>query len=240
MKRLVAYLRVSTDGQVEHGFGLDIQRQSIEKWASREGHRIAVWAADEGVSGSNGFETREGLYNALEAVSAGLVDGLVVYSLDRLARKLTAQEAALAKVWDCGGLVYSVEQHGLIPEDDPDDPMRTAIRQMRGVFAQLERSMITKRLRDGKRVKAEAGGHLGGTAPFGYDVTDEGALVENATEQETLRRARLLRSEGHSLRAVCRLLDGEGRPPKGGGWWHHSRLSSALRRPAGAADRVSR
>ncbi|MEQ8715981.1 MAG: recombinase family protein [Acidimicrobiales bacterium] len=150
--RLAAYIRVSSEGQVEHGYGLDIQRQAIETWANNEGHEIAVWAADEGVSGSNGFETREGLYGALQAVSDHAVDGVVIYSLDRLARKLTAQEAALAKVWDCGGHVYSIEQHGLIPEDDPDDPMRTAIRQMRGVFAQLERSMITKRLRDGKRI----------------------------------------------------------------------------------------
>src|SRR5207249_390470 len=53
--KLVAYLRVSTDRQVEEGFGLDVQEQAIRKWVKREGHRVVLWTRDEGVSGANGI-----------------------------------------------------------------------------------------------------------------------------------------------------------------------------------------
>ena len=57
--------------------------------------------------------------------------GVVVYNLDRLARKLTVQEGVLATVWDRGGSVFSLGDGGEVQQDDPDDPMRTAMRQMR-------------------------------------------------------------------------------------------------------------
>jgi DNA invertase Pin-like site-specific DNA recombinase len=36
--KLVAYLRVSTEGQAEDGYGLDVQRSQIEKWAKAHTH----------------------------------------------------------------------------------------------------------------------------------------------------------------------------------------------------------
>src|SRR5437773_922223 len=83
--------------------------------------RIVITSRDEGVSGSHGADLRTGLHNALVAVKGRTVDGLVVYRLDRLARKLTVQEAALAKVWDLGGTVFAVDL-GEVARDDPDDP----------------------------------------------------------------------------------------------------------------------
>ena len=32
--RLVSYLRVSTDGQVVNGYGLDAQRDDVNRWAA--------------------------------------------------------------------------------------------------------------------------------------------------------------------------------------------------------------
>jgi hypothetical protein len=39
-------------------------------------------------------------------------------------------------------------------QDDPDDPTRTAIRQVLGVFAELDRKTVVKRLGDGGPSKA--------------------------------------------------------------------------------------
>jgi DNA invertase Pin-like site-specific DNA recombinase len=76
--------------------------------------------------------------------------GLIVARLDRMARAVTIQEALLAIVWQLNGPVFAVDMGGEVPPDDPDDPMRTAMRQMAGVFAELDRRMIVKRLRDGR------------------------------------------------------------------------------------------
>src|SRR5690242_12478196 len=94
--KLVGYLRVSTDRQAEEGLGLDVQEHAIRSWAKQEGHRISLWARDEGMSGSNGVETRVGLLDALGAIQSGAARGLVVYRLDRLARDLVLQEQLLA------------------------------------------------------------------------------------------------------------------------------------------------
>jgi hypothetical protein len=47
---------------------------------------------------------------------------------------------------------------GEILTDDPGDPMGTAMRQMMGVFAQLDRGMTVVKLRRGRRGSA---GHRG-------------------------------------------------------------------------------
>src|ERR1700704_1782115 len=107
--KLVAYLRVSTDRQAEEGLGLDVQDRAIRRWARDNGHRIVMVTRDEGVSGSNGIDARFGLHEALAAVKHGTAQGVVVYRLDRLARKLTVQEATLAKVWDLGATVFAVD-----------------------------------------------------------------------------------------------------------------------------------
>lgn len=226
--KLVAYLRVSTDRQAEEGFGLDAQRDAVRKWARTNGHRVVVWTSDEGVSGSNGIDTRRGLLEALNAIEDRQADGLIVARLDRLARNLTVQEGTLAKVWNLGGTVFSVDL-GEVAQDDPDDPVRTALRQMVGVFAQLERGMIAARLRAGRRQKAEQGGYAYGAPPFGFRAED-GELVPDAIEQETIRRAVDLRNEGKSLRAIGAALESEGRRPRRSERWHPRTIGAVLTR----------
>ncbi len=184
---------------------------------------------DEGVSGSNGVDVRLGLHDALAAVKDRAVGGLVVYRLDRLARKLTVQEATLSKVWDVGGAVFAVDL-GEVPRDDPDDPVKTALRQMVGVFAQLERGMIAARLRSGRLLKAERGGYAGfGAPPYGTRSV-AGELVVDTTEQRAVGRALALRSSGASLRTIARALTDEGYRPKRSDRWHPETLRRMLER----------
>jgi DNA invertase Pin-like site-specific DNA recombinase len=222
--KLVAYLRVSTDRQAEEGTGLDVQERAIRRWAKAEGHRIVEWARDEGVSGSNGLDTRRGLLDALTAIEDGRAAGLVVYRLDRLARNLTVQEGTLAKLWGLDATVYSVDI-GEVPKDDPDDPMRTAVRQMVGVFAQLERGMIAARMRSGRR-SARTGGHYAGDGapPYGWRSVDDPdakgrkMLVEDTDEQKVIERVVALRRDGLSLRDIADVLALEGHEPRRGRW----------------------
>jgi DNA invertase Pin-like site-specific DNA recombinase len=128
MSRLVALLRVSTDRQAEHGLGLEVQEVVIKQWAKPKGHRIVLWTRDEGVSGSDGLDTRDGLAEALGALRSRQAAGLVVYRLDRLARDLVVQEQLLAEVWRMGAEVFSTSpgEAGFLT-DDPDDPSRKLI-----------------------------------------------------------------------------------------------------------------
>ena len=226
--RLVAYLRVSTDRQAERGLGLDVQEQAVRAWAKAHGHRLVALCRDEGVSGSNGVEEREGLPEALSMLRGHEAEALIVARLDRLARALTVQEAILGKVWEYGAEVVTADT-GLVLRDDPDDPMRTAMRQMAGVFAQLDRSLITKRLRDGRRLKAERGGFAYGAPPLGMRAVG-GELVADADETATVERIRQLHSDGRSLREITAVLNTEGHATKRGGRWHPETLRRIVAR----------
>jgi DNA invertase Pin-like site-specific DNA recombinase len=112
---------------------------------------------------------------------------------------------------------------GEILEDDPDDPMRTAVRQMRGVFAQLERGLIRQRMAKGRREKRALGGYVAGSPRFGMKAHDK-ALVVDEDETAAIARIRALRDEGLSLRAIVRQLEADGVPFKRGARWHPTEL----------------
>ena len=131
------------------------------------------------------------------------------------------QEAALAAAWRLGATVFTVDG-GEVHEDDPDDPMRTAMRQMRGVFAQLDRSQVVKRLRDGRRAKAASGRKAVGAYAYGYRGHGTGRdrdAFPDATEQAAVRRIVELRQEGTSYRSIATTLDTEGCRPRRAATW---------------------
>lgn len=228
--KVIAYIRVSTERQVKEGFGLEAQRDQIRRWAKEQGHRVVQWCADEGVSGANGIDTRVGLYEALAAIKARNAEALVVTSLDRLARQMTQQEGVLAQVWMSGGKVISLDDGGEVLEDDPDDPMRTAVRQMRGVFAQLERGLIRQRMAKGKKAKAAEGGYVGGAPPFGFRSDGRGNLLADDAAQESLHLIANLRASGASLREIIAALNSADLRPPRGGTWHPTSVARILRR----------
>ena len=218
---LVGYVRVSTAGQVMDGFGLDIQRQGILNWAQQHGHTIASIFEDEGVSGSE--EMRDGLAEALGAIRFNGAEGIVVHSLDRLARSLWVQEAALQQAWNDGGRVFAVDS-GEVLADSPDDPIRTFLRQILGAVSELEAGMIRRRLRRGRLHKASRGGYSYGAPPYGFEARD-GELVANTSEQKIIAEIRRMRSEGRSYRDIANDLNVREIPSKRGGRWYAQTVS---------------
>lgn len=87
---------LSSNGQAVDGFGLDVQEKAIRTWARANGHQLLSIERDEGISGATDALDRPGLSAALLSISEREADGIIVARLDRLARALTVQEAALA------------------------------------------------------------------------------------------------------------------------------------------------
>lgn len=219
--RLTVYLRVSSDTQLD-GYGLDVQERACRAWAKAHGHRIVAVFTDAGVSGATEALDRPGLSAALLALqSPPDAEGLLVARLDRLARALTVQEASLAIAWRAGARVFTADA-GEVQQDDPDDPMRTALRQVVGVFAELDRRMVVKRLRDGRNAKANEGRHSTGSYAYGYAGTGKGKHRDAAPhpkEQQAVARVLALRRAGASYRHIAATLDDEGfRPRRAGSW----------------------
>jgi len=207
-----------------------VQEQAIRAWAAAGGHQLVACYRDRGVSGANGIDARVGLQEALAALAAGRAGGLVVYRLDRLAEDLSVQEGILAWVWKHGGRVFACDAGEVLQE--PEDPLRGAMRQMVGVFAQLERGMTAARMRAGRRRKAARGGFAYGAPPYGKRAV-AGELVDDPAEQRVVARIRELHTGGVSLRQIARTLNAEGVRPRRGRRWQDRTVAKIVARLKG-------
>jgi DNA invertase Pin-like site-specific DNA recombinase len=154
----------------------------------------------------------------------------VVARMDRLARKLTVQEAILAQVWKYRGHVFAADV-GEIRQDDPSDPMLTAFRQVLGIFAELDRAMTVKRMTDGKNAKRAQGGYVGGSVPYGFKRGPDDQLVPVPDEQYAIRHIQQLRARGFSLRHIAQDLEGLGIRNRSGSSFDPKSISRVLTRP---------
>lgn len=208
----IGYVRVSTTEQVK-GFGLDVQRGTIEEYCRAQSLGLVALYADEGVSGSNGLDTRDGLARALFALERGDAEVLVVARLDRLARDLLLQETIMGRMRAAGVKVLSATEADV----DSEDPTRVLVRQVIGAIAQYEKAIIRARLMAGKAVKRARGGYVGGAPPFGYRQ-DGDRVVEEPSEQAVIAYVHAHRAE--PLRDIAEGLLGAGYRPRTGERWH--------------------
>lgn len=235
-RRLVGYVRVSSNGQLD-GYGPDAQRADIRAWAKANGHRIVLWTEDA-ITGTCDALDRPGFAEAVEMIATKRAEGIVVARLDRLARSVTVQESALAYLWRLGASVYAVDS-GEVHADDPDDPMRTFVRQVMGGIAQLDRAMTVRRLAQGRRAKAAEGKKAVGSYRVGERGTGKGRTRDagpDAAEQRAVSRIVALRREGWSYREIAATLDQEGHKPRRAQSWSAMSVRNIAHREALAAS----
>ena len=226
----MGYVRVSTRAQAEDGLGLDVQVAGLRKHCEAAGHELVAVHRDEGVSGDLEEINRPGLSAALRAVVDGGAEGLLVYRLDRLARRLYRQELVIAKLAEKSRFVVSATE----PDIESDDPTRILFRQLMGAIAEYERAVIVGRLQSGRRLKASRGGFAFGSPGYGYAAVGK-ELEPDAGEQAALTRMAELRAEGRSYRSVAAMLTLEGHQPKRGDRWHPGVIARILARASGRA-----
>ena len=205
MVKAFSYLRVSGKAQVK-GDGLPRQRAAIKAYTKASGYSIVREFADEGVSGAIETTDRPAFAEMLKTLHANGVRTVLVERLDRLARDLMVQEAALSYFKQHGFSIVSVMEPDLMASD----PSRIAFRQMMGVFAQYDKSMIVLKLAGARAKKRAREGRCEGRKPFGY-YEGEATAVE---------RMRALRNEGLGFDRIARRLNSEGIPTRTGRPWH--------------------
>lgn len=173
-------------------------------------HKIAAELAGLAVDGIIEEASVSGSRPLAERPSGGLPlaqlqkgDTLVVAKLDRAfhnatdalatAEQLKAQEIDLV-VADMGS--EPVTQNG----------MSHTFFGMLALVAEFERERIRERLSAGCGAKRAAGGHIGGTAPFGYRKVGVGRaarLEEDPKQQAALATLRTLAEQGMATRAIA-------------------------------------
>ena len=155
----IAYLRTSSATNVGPDKDSDKrQRQAIDVYAKHAGFTIIEEFYDAAVSGADPIDTRPGFRELLERIVTNGVRTVIVEDASRFARALMVQEAGIATLAGLGVQVLTSRGDDLT---DSDDEMRVAMRQIAGVFSQLEKTRLVKKLkaaRDRKRVHGKVEG----------------------------------------------------------------------------------
>src|SRR3954447_26688086 len=148
MHRVVAYVRVSTNGQGKSGLGLEAQRQAINRFAEAEALTIvAVFVEVETGKGADALAQRPKLREAL-ALAKRERAHVVVAKLDRLSRDVAFISALMAK-----RVPFIVAELGR-----NIDPFMLHIY---AAVAEKERSLISERTRDALAAAKARGVKLG-------------------------------------------------------------------------------
>ncbi|MGB8652865.1 MAG: recombinase family protein [Mycobacteriales bacterium] len=206
--KVVGYIRVSTGEQADSGAGLAAQRAAIEGDAARRGWEIVAVHEDAGASGKS-LTGRVGLSAALDAVSHGQADVLLVSKLDRLSRSLVDFAGLLARSQKEGWAFVALDL-GV----DTSTPAGAFVAQVLSAASEWERKIIGDRTRDALAAKKAAGVRLGRRSQL---------------DQAVLARIVRERAGGSTLQAIADGLNRDAVPTtRGGALWRVSTIRSAL------------
>lgn len=221
--RAVAYLRVSTDKQADHGISLDAQRAKVLQYAQLYDLELVSIEVDAGESAKS--LERPALQVALAKLKRGEADALLVVKLDRLTRSVV----------DLGELLeayFKDERVSLLSVSEQIDTRTAAGRMVLNILTvvgQWEREAIGERTKIALQHLAAQGKYVGGKVPYGYVLGADGeTLISNAAEQLLIARARELRGNGMSLRAIAGTLARRGMRSRAGRPFAASAIASMI------------
>lgn len=226
-KTAVAYLRVSGRGQVD-GHGFDRQAETIAAWGKHTGTTITATYREAGVSGSNDESQRPAFAEMVSDLLSNCCRTVVVESLDRFARDLGVQMQLLAYLAAKKITLISASTGDDITAAIEDDPMRKAMVQIQGVFAELDKNTTVRKLRKAReRVRAEKG-KCEGPKHFG-ELPGELKTLARIKELSRKPKGREARSPGE----IARILTAEGLPTRTGKPWSKQAVAGIIKRGFG-------
>lgn len=164
--RCAIYTRKSSEEGLEQDFNsLDAQHAACSAYVASQASEgwtlIDARYDDGGISG--GTLERPALQRLLSDISAGKIDIVVVYKVDRLTRSLL-DFAKLVEAFDKAGTSFvSVTQ-----SFNTTTSMGRLTLNMLLSFAQFEREVTAERIRDKLAASKQRGMWMGGTPPLGY------------------------------------------------------------------------
>ena len=200
--KAVAYLRTSSAANVGADKDSDKrQRVAIAAFAKRARFEIAAedWFYDPAVSGADPIETRPGFNRLLDRIEGNGVRTVIIEDATRFARDLMTQELGILSLIKLGVRVITASGDDLT---DTSDPMKKAMRQIAGAFAELEKARLVAKLRGARERKRISSGRV--TKAAGKC---EGGLAERSPE---LIEAAQALNDGRSLRKISAALAEQG------------------------------
>jgi DNA invertase Pin-like site-specific DNA recombinase len=196
------YVRVSTTEQAaDDRSSLDTQRRKIVAAAELAGVTLDEFIEEPGVSGSKPLADRPEGGPLLARLAKG--DVLIVAKLDRAFRNAADALATAERL--------KARKVDLIVADMGSEPVtQNGVSRMffgmLALVAEFERERIKERSAEGRAAKRRNGGHIGGSAPFGFRKVGLGRAARlelDPAQQAALSDMRKLAAEGLASRAIA-------------------------------------
>jgi site-specific DNA recombinase len=189
MKRVIGYIRVSTDKQ-------DLQRQKvdIQKYCESNGYDIVKFISDK-ISGAKADRCG---FNELKTMTNKDADMVIISELSRLSREdnIPSVFFEIETIRKNGLDLYILDSDTLLESGMDIDGMQTMLIVFKAVGNADERKKIAERMKSGKNAKMYINHYafLGGQIPFGYKVIDN-PLYNNSQKEGKQPKSILARNE---------------------------------------------
>ena len=228
------YLRVSTETQVDRGYGLDTQRSEIEKYAADNGITIAHYFTDAGVSGAakdtaegnEAISKRAGLLELLATIKEN--DSVIVLNTSRLWRSDVTKVLIRREMKKRKAQIISIEQ----PRYDlyATDPNDRLIAGMLELLDEWDRASIALKLARGRAVKAKSGDKPAGVTPYGYQYAEnKKSVIVDPAEAQLVRFIFSEGQKGRTLGQIATALNQNGYLTRRGNAWTRGSVRAILR-----------
>ena len=198
MKKVVAYVRVSSQSQIENT-SIETQIEKIELHCRLHDIVIDRIFKDEGISAK---DTERPSYNEMVKYildKNNNIDSVVVYKSDRLHRSLKNLLITIEDIF----IPNNISFISITEQFDTSNPQGMLFLQMLGSFAEFERKIINERTKSGRLAKGKNELYLGGRVPFGYTLIDNDRLTLNYSEADIIKEIFKLRTKGISIGKIA-------------------------------------
>lgn len=177
-KRVLLYMRVSTEEQARNGESIVDQRQALRSWAKKHGCVVVQEFVDEGFSARKSYKSRPALCSLLGAVERQETDAVVFTKLDRWFRNVRDYNK-VQEVLDRSGVFWMAT---LEDYETKTSAGRFKVNLMLSL-AEHEADQTSERIKFTFQQKRERGEIVSGNMPKGYKLENGKPVKDPETER---------------------------------------------------------
>ncbi len=206
MTKAVGYCRVSGPSQLgREKDGFPRQMEAIEGCARLKGFTLEKHYLEKAVPGKLDEEHRPAFQEMVAALLSNGCRTIIIEGMHRLAREFRTQEQLIIYLASKGLTLIAADTGEDITAAMMGDPMRKALVQMQGIFAELEKNLLVAKLAKARQHRKERTGKGQGRHAFGEKPSEAQTLEQiaewAATGSTTQRIATDLNSLNHKTRS---------------------------------------
>ena len=218
MKKVIGYIRVSTEYQKLKENSINNQIKSINEYCNRNDFDLVEIFEDNGISGL--ISNRIGLSEMVDKIKSENIDCVIVYSLSRLGRKLKDVIQFIELLEKKNIKFISLKENF-----NSNDIVGKLMFNILGSINEFEVNILSQRISDVKQYKKSVKEVYCGKILFGTERIDN-KLVKNDKEFEVLELINELRNKGNSYFKISKYLNDHNILSKENKCWYGSSVRS--------------